>query len=255
MNCFFIKQSIKMNETYGKLNMEQGAQFVEELQKITFRHPEEMTKLQEEFELYVMNCLDKELERLSLLHFYETHITTDSWFSQESSRWSIVNPKIFGLNHRELKDLNEGELNAWIIKFLNTLINENILIFEIPLKEKADIPVEYLGHEEVEKYNRLREEFEKPFEYIDNEEVLEDMLKYIRLFQTSNGHCQVEVRPMRLYASIREIFPEAEWDQQKKIIQKEISHMYECCLYFGLGYSSLKQSIIKRCETYYAEVK
>ena len=61
-----------MNETYGKLNMEQGAQFVEKLQKVTFRHPEEMTKLQEEFEFYVIKCLDKELERLSLLHFYDT---------------------------------------------------------------------------------------------------------------------------------------------------------------------------------------
>jgi len=227
MNCFLIKQSIKMNETYGKLNMEQGAQFVEKLQKLTFRHPEEMTKLQEEFELYVMNCLDKELERLSLLHFYDTHITTDS------SRWSIVNAKTFGLNHRELKDLNEEELNAWIIKFLNTLINENILIFEIPLKEKADIPVEYLGHEEVEKYKRLREEFEKPFEYIENEEVLEDMLKYIRLFQTSNGHCQVEVRPMRLYASIREIFPEAQWEHQKKIIQKEMLSLFWIKIFFS----------------------
>jgi len=236
-----------MHEMYGKLTMEQHMYFVEELQATTFRHPEELLKVQGEFESYVRTCLDKELERLSLLHSSHKKRSNKPQFTI-----LIVDARLFGLNHRKLRELNTEEFQGWIYHFLKSLIYENMKICSIPLSAKENIPQEYKEREDGRKYYCILEEFEKKFEYIENEEVLEDMITYIRLFRKHQGLWQDVYEPKSV-EKIKEIYPEDKWEFKIRRRAKDIMQVYEYCLYFGLKYSFIKQLIIDKCEIYYAK--
>jgi len=221
-----------MNDTYGKLTQEQGVQFVEELRAVDFQHPKELSNIQEQFELYVLDCLDKELDRLTALYCYHNTETDEPWKSTAYSRWYIVNHVTFDLDKRELKDLDREQLMEWINSFINTLIYSNITTCD----------------------GMLKYDFSKKFEYTENEEVIEDMMKYIHLFKKYHGKYKFDSMNME---KMKEKYPHDEyaWNCLNRVRQQQIFCMYESCVYLGLEYSSLKQKIIERCEIYYSETK
>ena len=230
---FEMMEKIKdMDDTYGKLTVEQGTQFVEELQVIHFQHPKELMNIQEQFESYVLDCLDKELVRLTSLYVHHNTETDEPWKSCEHSRWYIVNQSPFGLDKRELKDLDSQELTEWINSFINKLIYSNITTCD----------------------GMLKIAFSKQFEYTENEELIEDMIKYINLFKKFHGKYKFDSMNMD---KMKEKYPNDEyaWNCLNRVRQQQIFCMYESCVYLGLEYSSIKKQIIERCETYYAEVK
>jgi len=135
-----------MSYTFQKY-MEFAACFEEEFERTEFNKLKELNDIQEQFELYLCECLTKELERIGLQQSCGLFTETERWLGYPQGGV----PK-----KKNLSQVTVEELDIWIFLFLSNMTNSFIKFIKYP--------------------------YEDSFELTEDEETIEEMKKYINMF-------------------------------------------------------------------------
>ena len=146
----YIKMSTISESSYGIMlitvqkYMHFAPVFEKELYKTKFNF-KKLNDIQEQFELYLFECLEKELIRIGQHENCRLFIETERWFGFP-----------YSVPEKNLSEISPEELDVWIFLFLSNMTNSMINCIKYP--------------------------YEESFELTSNAVILEDMKKYINIF-------------------------------------------------------------------------
>lgn len=189
-----------MSYTFQKY-MEFAPSFEEEFERTEFNKLKELNDIQEQFELYLCDSLTKELERIGIHQSCGLFTETERWMGYPQGGV----PK-----KKNLSQVTAEELDIWIFLFLSNMTNCFIKF--------------------------IKYAYEESFELTEDEEVVEEMKKYINMFHQYHDRIR-----------------DNHTDCISKLTLTRIYEEYFQTVYFGTKHIYIKQKLKEQCEIYYLD--
>ena len=119
---------------------QQYTQFASPFEEELFTIGLELNIIHEKFEIYLIKCLNKELERIAFNTSCSLYIGTELFL---------------GIPEKNLSQVTPEELDIWICLFLNNMTNSLLRFIKYPYDDTFKIPSDEEILEEMKKYTNL----------------------------------------------------------------------------------------------------